>query len=941
MADPIKTTKPIINHFFPVVCSVCHGAGCGNCGNQPIVYWYTARNPEQPFVRTLVWRAPVDWPHIVQRSIERGVRKVIGVKLWVLGGVGVALAVWAFLAILDRGYGFVFSLYPFKLHWSGGGALLVDWRFGLFLISVLIDLYAFARRDRILARQQQVITRPTATAAEESSGEPPMPPAWSVLMADVKSQLDISRVYTPGALAVVEQAWRIAKNWRQPEILPIHLLAALFGAPETSIIFSRLGADWDKLAAGVKESLATIPPQTNEPQLSLAVRQALFLAYAAAWQERQLKVGVGELLVALTMEQNTATEALYRVNVDADKISNVVVWLQTNEKMRANWQQHHSLGRLRPKGDVNKAFTAVETRLLDAFSTDLTRQATWGQFPPQIGRETEMANLFRVLEGGQRGIVLVGLPGVGKTAFLEDLAQRMIADDVPKPLQDRRLVSLSVAKLTSGANPADINQRLWRMFEEISVAGNIVLVIENVHELIGISSGSEESLDLSEALATYMSKTAVPVIATTTPMDWEAIQSAGNIAGLLHTIELPEPVGNQAIQMVEAQAVLIENQSRVFFSYDAIANAVALSSRYIHERYLPAKALDILRETAAQVAGQRGKDSLVSAEDVAVVVSSNTKIPLTKISEAEGEKLVNLESEIHRRMIGQEEPVREVAAALRRARAGVREGHRPIANFLFLGPTGVGKTELAKTIAEVYFGSEDNMIRLDMSEYQTKESIYRLIGAPGDKTGGIFTQAVRRQPFALLLLDEIEKAHPDILNVFLQVMDDGRITDSSGRTVDCTSTILIMTSNAGTSYIQQQLSTGASLEQIKRQLLEQKLGEYFRPEFLNRFDSINVFAPLSPGDVLQIAKLMVAKHARQLVRDGITLEVTPAALEELAQAGYDPQFGARPLRRVIQERLANTLANLKISNQFQRGDKVVFDAGGKVQVLSGRPGSVK
>ncbi|MFA6534407.1 MAG: AAA family ATPase, partial [Patescibacteria group bacterium] len=473
-------------------------------------------------------------------------------------------------------------------------------------------------------------------------------------------------------------------------------------------------------------------------------------------------------------------------------------------------------------------------------------------------------------------------------------------------------------------------------FDEIQRAGNVILVIEEVHDLVGISTGTEESLDLAEALINYLAKYRVSAITTTTPKDYSYLEAKTSLGNYLHKITVDEPQGNEAIQIVESRIGPIEYTNKVFFSYAAVAASVTLSTRYIHERYLPAKAIDLLKEAAVQTAGSRGRGATVMPEDVALVVSQKTKIPLTKIGAAESKKLVNLEAEIHERMVDQAESVKEVAAALRRARAGLRDQKRPIANFLFLGPTGVGKTELAKTIAEVYFGSETNMVRLDMSEYQTKESLYRLIGAPtGEQAGGYLTEAIRRQPFALVLFDEVEKAHPDILNLFLQVMDDGRLTDNAGRTVDFTNAIIIMTSNAGTKYIQEQVKAGVDMAAIRAEMINNRLGEFFRPEFLNRFDAINVFKPLTIAEVNQIASLMIKKAAKNLLQDGVELEVTPAAVAELAAAGFDPQFGARPLRRVIQERIDNTLANLKLENKFKRGDKVVFDVGGKVEVVGG------
>ena len=669
----------------------------------------------------------------------------------------------------------------------------------------------------------------------------------------------------------------------------------------------------------------------------MAAKNVLFKAYEQAYLTRQFKVTVAEILIAIIQDKNLASKILYDLEIEIDKIKNVIVWLQINEKLHEQWKRHHRLGKRRPKGEVNKAYTAVMTPFLDTFATDLTRQAAYGAFPANIGRDKEIEEIFRIIQGSGESVVLIGLPGVGKTAVVEEIAQRMIADEVPKIMRDKRLVALSIPKVTAGVTPAEANERLLRIFNEMARAGNIILVIENVHDLIGISTGGEESLDLSEAIANYLSKTGAIAITTTTPQSYSHLETSTSLGNHLHKVTLPEPQGNQAIQILESRVGAIEYKNKVIFSYDAIAKAVEFSSRYVHDRYLPAKAIDILKEVAVYVVQVRGQNATVLAEDIATIISEKTSIPLTKISEKESERLVDLEQEIHQRMVDQEEAVKEVAAALRRARAGMRDEGRPIASFLFLGPTGVGKTELAKTIAEVYFGDEKNMIRMDMSEYQTKESLYRLIGAPtGKKIGGYLTELVRRNPFALMLFDEIEKAHPDILNLFLQVMDDGRLTDNAGRTVDFTNAIIIMTSNAGTKYIQEQVRAGTDLEKVKKELMENRLGEFFRPELINRFDAVNVFKPLTMKEVIQIANLMVKKTAKNLLTEGVTLGITPGAVEELAQMGFDPQFGARPLRRVIQTQVGNTLANMKIKGEFKRGDQVLFDVGGRVTVQSNK-----
>jgi len=363
---------------------------------------------------------------------------------------------------------------------------------------------------------------------------------------------------------------------------------------------------------------------------------------------------------------------------------------------------------------------------------------------------------------------------------------------------------------------------------------------------------------------------------------------------------------------------------------------VKLSDRYLHDRFLPEKAINLMEEVATMVRTSRGERQIVTAQDVAKVLEEKTGIPAAQVTEDEAQKLLHLEEDMHHRIIGQDEAVKMIAAALRRARVDLREGKRPIATFLFLGPTGVGKTELAKTVAATYFGSEDTMVRLDMSEYQDASSVSRLIGAApgysGSEAGGQLTEAVRRNPFTLVLLDELEKAHTDILNLFLQVFEDGRLTDSAGRTVDFTNTIIIATSNAGTPYIQTAVGEGKTIEQMKQALLETELRGIFRPEFLNRFDGVIVFTPLTQEQVLAIAKLMLAKVGAQLEAKGIHLKVTDAAAIELATAGFDPLFGARPLRRVIQERVQDSLATFLLQNKLGRRDTAVLDAGGKITI---------
>jgi len=380
---------------------------------------------------------------------------------------------------------------------------------------------------------------------------------------------------------------------------------------------------------------------------------------------------------------------------------------------------------------------------------------------------------------------------------------------------------------------------LLTVLGEVAQARNIIVVIENIDQL---------PIELIPVLVDGLSRGATFVIATATPEAYAAQIERGSLAQMFQKVLVPEPEVNQAIQILEAKVNGIEYKNNVIFSYDALDRAVTLSDRYMHEKFLPAKAIEICQEVALHVFKNKGKGAFVAGEDVAKIVAEKTKIPLTQVAEEEKEKLLHLEEVMHERMIGQDTAVKAVASALRRARAELRSGDRPIANFLFLGPTGVGKTELAKTTAEAYFGSDNSMIRFDMSEFQNQASVAKLIGAAGQ--AGQLTEAVRTSPFSLLLLDELEKAHPDILNLFLQVMDDGRLSDGTGRTIDFTNVIMIATSNAGTSYIQDQVAQETPLEQIKTHLIETELKQIYRPEFLNRFDEIIVFKPLAMDEVV-------------------------------------------------------------------------------------------
>jgi ATP-dependent Clp protease ATP-binding subunit ClpC len=453
---------------------------------------------------------------------------------------------------------------------------------------------------------------------------------------------------------------------------------------------------------------------------------------------------------------------------------------------------------------------------------------------------------------------------------------------------------------------------------------------------LGITSGSEESLDLAGVLAAAIERAGFYCLASASDQHYAKYIENSPLGSMLPKVDIKEPKGNQAIQIIESKIGAMEGKYNIHYTYNAIEEAVALSVKYLHDKYLPAKAIEILEHSAVKIGKSRGEHALVQKDDIQSLIGEITGIPVTRIGDNEGKRLLSLESDIHARMIAQKEAVKQVAASLRRARTELRESNRPIANFLFLGPTGVGKTELAKTVSEVYFGKEEYMIRIDMSEYQYPDSINKLIGdISGDM--GYLTERVRKSPFSLVLLDEIEKAHKDILNVFLQVMDDGRLTDGQGRTIDFTNAIIIATSNVGAAYIQDEIKSGTAISKIKNNIINEHLRTVMRPELINRFDGVIVFEPLSLENVVEICRLMLKKVEKLLTDKGIYLRCDEDGVRELARAGFDPKFGARPLRRVIQERVEDKIANQILAGNLKRRDTVFIDEYASVLVEKGIP----
>jgi len=900
--------KTLSKNLESIVCQVCGGstksAGgrCQNCGGLGAGLLLDGR-----FIYT---EANLSWPLIVLRQLRKTVYNILDFAIIVVGLFGLASLVWWYATLPTQVADIDQLLFWKQKHWL----ILIFW------FSLIFDMLIVYRSRRRFYENQKI----------NKFKPQDMPRDWSGI---VKGQ----RINAVNALdepltVVLEKTYMMAKEQKHVLITTLHLFYNLVTVSgEVANLFVRMNVDIQKLLDKIGHQLAKIQSQTGATILSAELKLALAGAYVEAYGHNKKQISPVDILLPLWRNDKVLAEIFYDLAVDEDKLTNTVAWSWINDQLIYNYHLYKKTARFKPGSNMDRAYTAVATPFLDQFSFDLTAAAKYGRLDVCVGRDKEIEQVFERLSSGQRGIVLVGSEGVGKNEIAEGIAQLMVTEDVPKMLNDKRLLELDLARLLGGATPAEAQDRMLSAVNEAVHSGNIILYMQNIENVTGLSAGSGESLDLAEILASAISRQGVYVFSTCTSQSYTQSLEGGPLGQALSKIEIDEPADNEAIQMIESKIAFFENKFKVFYTYDALAQAVKLSRRYIHDQYLPEKAISILEKAGVATVRLKGEKTLVGADEVAGVVSETTHVPVARVGEAESQLLLNLEAKIHERMVGQDEAVKIVAESLRRARAELREGKRPIANFLFLGPTGVGKTELAKTISEVYFGNENYMIRLDMSEYQLADSVDKMIGSP-DGALGYLTEKVRQAPFSLVLLDEIEKAHPDILNLFLQVMDDGRLTDGQGRTIDFTNSIIIATSNIGAVYIQDQVRLGTDLEEISRELVDKYLIEKMRPELINRFDGIIVFKPLAMGDVIAIARLMLNKTKNLLQGKGMGLEVSDSGLKLLAQAGFEPEFGARPLRRLLQDKIDNIVANKLLSGELTRRDVVEIDDQAEVKI---------
>ncbi len=895
-------------------CTVCSARGylgerrCPNCRG----FGFVASFGE----RALGWRRPLDRFSINARRTANMTSRIIDGALFAI----------AILAVVELLFGWFVGMPLTPAYWiePKNASLLFFW-FGIFCAFIFI-----ARRRAERYSADPVVRR----GYKEEVLKPVTPSGWeAVRQLRTDAFIDVSRSYSPAALAAVERAMLVSDKAGQATVGLTHLFASLLEDNDVRVLFARAGIAVSGLSERAERALAASSAAAPHavPVLSAEAQSALLGAYAEAYAGREERVEPAALLLGVAQDA-TVAEILNDLNITPEILQNVVAWSRINRALRRRLRRYRRSASLKPSGSLDRAMTAIATPILDRFSYDLTRSARFGQLPFLVNREEEMASIFRSIEGGRTSVVLVGEPGVGKDAIIDGIAERMVEEDVPKPLRDKRLVVISVSDLIAGASPEQVGERLMAALDEVARSKNIVLAVDNIDALAGVSAGG---VDLSEMFAAELGRGYFFCIATAYPARYKKLEGKP-LAHALERVDVAEPQADAAIRILMSIVGGIEAQQRVFFTYPAIERAVTLSSRYLHDRFLPEKAVEILKEAAQLCRQNKGEKSLVDAEDVATIVSQKSHVPVTAVTEGERGQLLNLEKDLHKRVIGQDEAVTAVSSALRRARAELRSKNRPIAAFLFLGPTGVGKTELAKTIAEVYFKSEKNMVRLDMSEYQEASSIHRLIGMPGATGGGLLTEAIRKQPFTLLLLDEFEKAHPDILNAFLQVMEDGRLTDNEGRVADFTNAIIVATSNAGSQYIQDAIRSGTSVEDTKKGLLNTELKGIFRPELLNRFDGVIVFRPLTKDEIEQVAWLMIGAITDELNGRGITFRATDEAVRELATVGFDPVFGARPMRRAIQEKVENALADALLKEKIERRDTVVLQPAGVISIEKGK-----
>ena len=802
--------------------------------------------------------------------------------------------------------------------------------------------------------------------------------------------------FTDKAQEAFQEAQEIMHEQHHTQLDVEHIFLAMLRQREglSSRALSRLAVDTDTIAQRVERELEKSPKvygqygYGNQVYITPRTQRLVKRAEEEATRLNDQYVGIEHLLIAISGEREGASSRILNsFGIDQERV-------------------YQALMDIRGAQRADNPGAENRYEILSKYSTDLTELAKQGKLDPVIGREAEITRVIRILcRRTKNNPVLVGETGVGKTAVAEGLAQRIISGDVPLPLKDRKLLALDLAGMVAGSKfRGEFEERLKAVMDEVRTAqGQVILFIDEIHTVVGAGAAAG-SIDASNMLKPGLSRGEMQVVGATTIDEYRKhIEKDAALERRFSPVFVEEPDVETTIEMLRGLRKRYEEHHALTISDEAIVAAARLSSRYIADRFLPDKAIDLIDEASAKLridiysmptelreqesdlerlrreeedAGARrdyeraatlrarflaleqafteardiwlkssNLDEVVDEEDVAAIVSNWTGVPVSRMLETEREKLIDMETRLHARVIGQHEAIVALADAIRRARSGLKDPGRPIGSFIFVGPTGVGKTELAKALAEFLFDSEDAMTRVDMSEFQERHTVSRLIGAPPGYVGyddaGQLTESIRRRPYQVVLFDEIEKAHPDVFNTLLQVLDDGRLTDGQGRTVDFRNTVVIMTSNVGTEHVRQQ-SIGLvrqhdhNAEEAAKERVHEALRQAFRPEFLNRIDDIIVFHALTEIELTQIVDLLVAEVAERLREQGMSLELTQAAKTLLVREGYVPAYGARPLRRTIQRMIETRLSREILKGEFKAGDTVLVDAHGRDLIFSKR-----
>ena len=804
--------------------------------------------------------------------------------------------------------------------------------------------------------------------------------------------------YTPSAKQVLVLAQQQANYFKHQAIGTEHLLLAL--TMEKNGVAAKVLQSFVVTEVDVREEIEHIVGYGNLQRrgadtylpYSPRTRYVLERAREHAKLFNVEKVGTEHILLALLEDDKTiSSRILAALNIDLRKVKNITYRTMGVDATTAN--------RTRKKLALSEKKQDNGTPTLDELARDLTEMVRKDQIDPVVGRDNEIKRVVQILSRRTKNNpVLLGEPGVGKTAVAEGFSQKIVNGEVPDNLKNKRVMMLDMGSLVAGTKyRGEFEDRLKKIIEEIREDGNVILFIDEMHTLIG-AGGAEGAIDASNILKPALARGEVQVIGATTLNEYQKyVEADAALERRFASVTINEPTPEVALTILKGLRPKYEKHHQLQITDEALESAVKLSKRYIASRFLPDKAIDLMDEAAARVRInnsqkvdkvsaikkklselsqekteallkedfekaaeirneelkiqeklekqiQRDKDEedsnnyrvKVTAEDIAEVVSEWTGVPVTQINRSEGDRLIRLEKILHNRVIGQDEAVKAVSKAIRRARSGLKDPTRPIGSFMFLGPTGVGKTELAKALAEAMFGSEDSMIRIDMSEYMEKYTTSRLIGSPpgyvGYDEGGQLTEKVRNNPYSVVLLDEVEKAHNDVFNILLQVLDDGFLTDSKGRKVDFRNTIIIMTSNLGATALRDEKSVGFGAKDVSDDYeamaakVRETLKKNFRPEFLNRLDETVVFHSLNKEEIHQIVKLMAKNIIDRIKEQNINLKITPAAIDIVAEAGFDAEYGARPIRRVLQDKIEDLLSEELLAGNIETGATVTIGA---------------